>query len=90
MKNEGRFADVTNLNIDDPNVAEMLQHDEQLSDSTTTVPAFLLSPMTQLIWLNLCATFRKHLDFNFQRHDDWNDNCTVNRFNNCLYVQRHS
>ena len=89
LQQEARFDQVTQLTSDDPNVAEMQQHNDNVVDHIEKVPVFVMSPMVNLIWLYLCPMFRKAVDFNFHRAEDWTDDTRIVRFNDCLYTQKH-
>ena len=85
-----RFDTMESINNQDPNVLEMHQHDSSVSHRTKNVPVYILSPVVSILWLYLLKSWRKQLDFNFQRPPEWNDDCAIVRFNDTLYITMHN
>ena len=59
-------------------------------DKIINVPLHIISPITQIIWMWQCNSFRINMDFNFQRPNDWNDDTPIHNFNHSFYMQYHN
>ena len=78
-----------NMEATDIRAEEIYCHNAQLCLRTKTVPVEIISPIVAISWLYMLPAWRNLLDFNFKRHDNWNDDTPVLRFNECEYVQKH-
>lgn len=73
------------------NFGELQDHDTSyIAQSQIHVPLKILSPITSLIWMFMCPNWRNNCDFNFDRPDNFNNDSTVTRFNDTLYVKYHN
>ena len=64
-----------------------VSYDEQ---QKLQVPLKILSPITTISWMYMCESWRKHLDFDFQRPPQWTDDTPVYKFNHSWYVKYHN
>ena len=68
QRHDGR-NDETIYNNDHPHHAEWQAHQASyVEQQQISVPLQILSPITSICWMYMCPSWRKHLDFNFQRH----------------------
>ena len=84
------FDDVLDFDCDNPNVQEMYEHDDNMNRQYKEVPVYILSPAVTILWLYLCNPWRKHLDFDFHRAPNWDNDSCILRFNDTLYLTMHN
>ena len=83
-----------NDSIYDPNhplYAEWCDHQANYNNQQKLdVPLKILSPITSICWMYMCESWRKHLDYDFQRPPHWNNDSPIFKFNHSWYVKYHN
>lgn len=90
FKNLPNMTEASLTDPKDPYEQENKEQTAELQQSTKKVPVYILSPAVNIVWLYLCAPFRKQMDFNFQRPANWTDDTPVLRFNDTKYISMHN
>ena len=85
-----RMRQQSAMSLDDPLEFENKEQSDELKQSTTDVPVYILSPVVNIVWMYLCQSWRDKLDFDFQRPANWNNDSQVLKFNHTKYVSMHN